>query len=266
MSGDAASGPTPTLHLEHRPAPPWISAAAPVFRSAVECTGLLIAVPCYGGMLTAATARSLLDTQRAALTLGLPFAVATTTNESLVPRARNALAARFLASSASHLLFADSDIGFGADAVLRLLGHGRPLIGGLYRAKTTDRQEWVVQFPADSDNRLLPARRDSRTGAVEVAALGTGFLLLHRAVLERLAAAHPETLHRTEDGPAHAFFESGIEPGAAPGEGRYLSEDYLFCARWRALGGEAWCDPAIILEHHGQVRLSGDPTTLFAPG
>ncbi|WP_376087150.1 CHAT domain-containing protein [Roseomonas sp. CCTCC AB2023176] len=266
---EAPDGRATALHLEHRPAPPWIAASAPTFRSAVECTGLLVAVPCYGGMVTAATLRGLLDTQRAALSLGLPVAVATTTNESLVPRARNALAAAFLASSASHLLFVDADIGFGADAVLRLLGHARPVAGGLYRAKTEAREEWVAAFPTGQGGRPEPARRDPRTGAVEVAALGTGFLLLHRSVLERLAEALPEIRYRTaggaEGGHAHAFFEAGIEPGAAAGEGRYLSEDYLFCARWRALGGEVWCDPAILLEHHGQVRLSGDPASLFAP-
>jgi hypothetical protein len=100
---------------------------------------------------------------------------------------------------------------------------------------------------------------------VEAEAIGTGFLLIHRSVLEELAAAHPEALHRTDEGPAHVFFEAGIDPKAAPGEGRYFGEDYLFCSRWRALGGEVWCDPAIRLEHHGQVTLTGDPMTMFSP-
>lgn len=249
------------LQLEHRPAPPWIAESAPVFRSEIESTGLMVGLPCYGGMVTAATLRGLLDTQQACLRLGLPLAVATLTNESLVPRGRNTLAATFLRSSASHLLFVDSDIGFGADAVLRLLGHGRPLIGGLYRSKRTDRAEWVATFAGEDTT----VRRDTATGAVETQALGTGFLLLQRRVLEQLAAAHPEGRYRTEDGPDQAFFEVGIDPTAAPGEGRYLSEDYLFCARWRALGGEVWCDPAIRLEHHGQVALMGDPMGIFSP-
>lgn len=219
-------------------------------------------MPCYGGMVTAAAMRGVLDTQRVCLALGLPFAVATLTNESLVTRGRNALAATFLRSSASHLLFLDSDIGFGADAVLRLLGHGRPLIGGLYRSKRLASADWVATFPS-GEGAIV--QRDTASGAVEAEAIGTGFLLLHRGVLEKFAAAHPETLHQTEDGPAHAFFEAGIDPRAAPGEGRYLSEDYLFCARWRALGGEVWCDPAIRLEHHGQVALGGDPMAMFSP-
>lgn len=249
--------------LQFRPAPPWIATDAPVFEAEVRTTGIMAAVPCYGGMLTTATLRGLLETQRAMLGSGIPFAVATMTNESLITRARNALAARFLASAASHLLFIDSDIGFSADAVLRLLGHGRPVIGGLYRSKTTERQEWVATFPAGAPPRV---RRDLATGAVEVLAIGTGFLMIHRDVLAAMAEAHPDTRYRGEDGTVHALFATGIDPGAPPGEGRYLSEDYHFCARWRAMGGEIWCDPAIRLEHHGQIRLAGDPMALFSDG
>ncbi|WP_421995249.1 hypothetical protein [Roseococcus sp.] len=250
------------LELEHGPAPPWIVQTAPTFRSSIASSGLMIAMPCYGGMVTAAAMRGVLDTQRVCLGLGLPLLVATLTNESLVTRGRNALAATFLRSGASHLLFLDSDIGFSAAGVLRLLGHGRPLIGGLYRSKRLDGANWVATFP---EAEGATTRRDPATGAVEAEAIGTGFLLMERQVLNALAKAHPETLHRTEDGPAHAFFEAGIDPRAPPGQGRYLSEDYLFCARWRALGGEVWCDPAIRLEHHGQVALTGDPLAMFSP-
>ncbi|WP_338663942.1 hypothetical protein VQH23_02000 [Pararoseomonas sp. SCSIO 73927] len=254
-------GPAP-LFLEHRPAPPWVLPGAPVFRSEIRCTGLMVALPCYGAMLTTGTLRGLLDTQRALLLLGLPFACATVENESLIPRARNALVARFLRSTASHLLFIDADIGFGADAVLRLLGHGREVIGGLYRSKRLDREEWAAGFAPGPEGTV---RNEPATGAVEVATIGTGFLLIRREVLARMADALPETRHMTEEGVAHALFDTAIEPGTEASPGRYLSEDYLFCARWRALGGTVWCDPAIRLEHRGSLVLAGDPASLFAP-
>jgi hypothetical protein len=254
--------PAPILRLEHRPAPPWISAKAATFQSEFASSGVMAAVPCYGGMLSAATLRGLLETQRALLSLGLPFACATLTNESLVPRARNTLVARFLASGASHLLFVDADIGFGADAALRLLGQGRPIIGGLYRSKRLDRDEWVANWAPGADGTV---RRDAVTGAVEVEAIGTGFLLIHRDALTGMVEAMPETRYMTEDGIVHALFDTGIVAGVGGAPSRYLSEDYLFCARWRALGGTVWCDPAIRLEHQGQVGLAGDPMTLFSP-
>jgi len=248
--------------MEHRPAPPWVLPSAPVFRSEIRCAGLMLAVPCYGGLLTAATMRGVLETQRAAIAAGIPFAVATVTNESAVARARNALVARFLASPASHLLFVDADIGFGADAVLRLLGHGRDVIGGLYRTKRADVAEWVAEFAPGPDGTV---RSEPATGAVEVARIGTGFLMIRRAVFERLAAAMPETRYLSEEGIVHALFDTGIMPGTGEGDpGRYVTEDYLFCGRWRAIGGTVWCDPSIGLEHRGSVGLTGDPTTLFS--
>lgn len=253
---------TQPLLLEHRPAPPWVLPEAPAFRSEIVCSGLMVAIPCHGGLLTAATLRGLLETQSAMLTAGLPFACTTLTNESLISRARNTLVARFLTSSASHLLFVDSDIGFGADAVLRLLGHGREVIGGLYRSKRLDREEWVAEFTARPDGTL---RSEPATGAVEVSMIGTGFLMIRRDVLTRMAEAMPGTRYRTEEGIAHALFDTAVEPGTEAGPGRYLSEDYLFCLRWRAMGGTVWCDPAIGLEHRGSLGLTGDPTALFAP-
>jgi hypothetical protein len=250
-----------TVMLEHRPAAPWVLPHAPVFRSAITCTGLMAALPCHGGLLTTAALRGLLETQRAMLTLGLPFACATLTNESLVTRARNRLVARFLASDASHLLFIDSDIGFGADAVLRLLGHGREVIGGLYRSKRAGKVEWVADVAPGPDGT---PRRDPETGAVEVGLIGTGFLMIRRDVLTRMRDALPGTRHTTEDGVIHALFDTAVEPGTADAPGRYLSEDYLFCSRWRALGGTVWCDPSIRLEHLGNLSLTGDPMTLFA--
>jgi hypothetical protein len=225
-------------------------------------------IPCYGGMLTAATLHGLLGTQRALLPLGIGLTCATTTNESLVQRARNTIVAHFLASDCSHLLFVDADIGFGAEAVLRLLAHDRPVIGGLYRRKRLDREDWAVEWALREDGTV---RRDPDTGALEVAAIGTGFLCLRRDALERMAAAFPGTRYRphpegaAEEAAWHAHCYALFESGVDAATGAYLGEDYAFCARWRAIGGEVWCDPAILLEHHGQACFAGDPMAMLRP-
>lgn len=253
--------------LELRPDNRWIAPAAPAFRGEVPAAGVMLGLPCHGGLLTTATLRGLLDCQRTCLALGLPFTCLTISNESLVQRARNAIVAHFLASTHAQLLFIDADIGFGAAGVLRLLAQGRPVIGGLYRRKRLDRQDWVVHWQIREDGS---ARRDPRTGAVEVAAIGTGFLCIDRDALLRLIRAFPQTRYvpDADDGPdgpwrhqAYALFEAGIEPRT----GRYLSEDYLFCGRWRSIGGEVWCDPGIRLEHHGQACFEGDAMEQFTP-
>jgi hypothetical protein len=39
--------------------------------------------------------------------------------------------------------------------------------------------------------------------------------------------------------------------------GHYLSEDYTFCQRWRAIGGRIWLDPTGMLVHVGAHDFAG---------
>jgi hypothetical protein len=250
-------------------APPsrWVDPGAPALPGDVACSAVMIGMPCYGGALTTAALHGLLATQRALLAQGIGFYCATTTNESLVQRARNTIVAHFLASACSHLVFIDADIGFGAETVLRLIAQDRPVIGALCRLKRLDRVEWAVEWQPDATGRI---RRDATTGALQAASIGTGMLCLRRDALLRMAEAYPGLRYAPEgeETPApawhrhcQALFEAGIDPAT----GRYLGEDYMFCARWRAIGGEIWCDPALLLEHHGQACFAGNPMDLVRP-
>lgn len=224
--------------------------------------GVMFGLPCYGGHLSDATLRGMLDAQALFAAQGVPFSYVTTRNESLVQRARNTIVAHFLASSARWLMFVDADIGFSGRQVLRLLAHDRPIIGGLYRRKTLHRIDWVVNLlPPVAGARTV--RRDPATGAIQVAAIGTGFMLIRRDVIEAMLRRYPQTRYQTaaSDGApgewrhhTYALFDCWIDE-----TGNYLSEDYAFCRRWRDMGGEIWADPGIILGHHGTAEFLGDP-------
>jgi hypothetical protein len=45
--------------------------------------------------------------------------------------------------------------------------------------------------------------------------------------------------------------------------GAYLSEDYTFCKRWRALGGKIWLDTESTLSHIGPFDFNGDAKVRF---
>ena len=47
--------------------------------------------------------------------------------------------------------------------------------------------------------------------------------------------------------------------------GTYLSEDYSFCRRWTAMGGDIWADLASSLNHVGPYVFRGDFSSQFAP-
>ena len=97
---------------------------------------------------------------------------------------------------------------------------------------------------------------------------GTGFQLIKRGVFEKLITAHPElrfrSVHSQTGGvppsdQLYALFDCLIDPDT----GAYLSEDYAFCRRWRALGGEIWLDRRSQLTHVGTDAFHGDAGPRF---
>ena len=158
---------------------------------------------------------------------------------SNLPRARNELAAGFLASDYTDLLFIDDDMGWQPADVVRLLASDKPLIAGVGPKKRAlpdnDARKWCVRFLADN------VVNQDRMGAVEVEAVGTGFMLISRSVFTTMIEAHPEWKRRGWDNMPedarrwyHRFFHFDSDHADEPGE------DYSFCWAWRALGGQVW--------------------------
>jgi hypothetical protein len=225
------------------------------------------------------------------LCAGLGVAVDTqfVLNESLIPRARAELAANFLRSDSTHLLFIDADIGFKAQdalALLLLADERSPydVIAGAYPRKQIawdqlSRAIAMGMTDADTLSRVAsPLVFNPLPGAdgrvplgepLEVAEVGCGFMLIRRASFELFARHYPEQRYRSDD-PSIAedqrervmYFDCGIDPVTR----RYLSEDYWFCQRLRAVGGRIWLCPWIELEHMGSMVYRADPALLARIG
>ena len=229
--------------------------------SDAEIGGVLIATPCYGGMVTTRYCISAIFTGQELARRGLRWGWATTESESLVQRARNGLAAKMLADqSNTHLVFIDADIEWQPRDVIRLLAHDVDVVCGVYPKK---------MFPIDY--AFLPvidergwSTQDPRTGAIEIANAATGFLCIKRGVFERMADAYPSLKYRLRETESedeirwtYNFFDCFVDDGIL------WSEDYGFSRRWRALGGRIWLDPAIRLNHIGSTTYEGDPSRIF---
>lgn len=215
---------------------------------------LHIAMPCYGGMVCEATMTSLLRFVLLAQQSGLNWSLDTMVNESLVTRARNNLMAKLMTNKeATHFCFIDADIRFDPQSILRMIAYDKDVIGGLYPKKT---------LPINYVINLKPETK-IQGDIFTVDTMGTGFLMFKRNVYEKLIAAHPETKYvddvgLSRNGIDYEPFMYSIFDCKIDDQGHYLSEDWLFCRRWQALGGEIWADSKTLLSHLGAYEFAGD--------
>jgi FkbM family methyltransferase len=171
----------------------------------------------------------------------VPMAIKPNAGDSLVSRSRNVLAAEFLKSDCTHLLFLDTDLIFSGDQIKRLVEHDLPIVAGLYPKKQRE-LAWVCN--------MLPDEQPDANGIQRIKYAGTGCLLIKREVFERMIDAHPEIAYRPdngEEGEKWDFFSVGVH------KGRYLSEDWFFCQRALDLGYDVCADTRVILKHVGEA-------------
>lgn len=229
----------------------------------LEVGGVLIGTPAYGGQVHARFAWSLVETKALLSAKGIPCGWMYTESESLIQRARDRIAAQFMAMpGASHLVFIDADIEWKPADVLRLLSHDVPVVCGIYPKKCEP-----VEFPM---HPLMDAHgispRDDRTGKIQIASAPTGFLCIRRDAFERMAVSGVVKKIRAMQGIGddvlpHLYDYFPVE--VDDDDGILWSEDYNFCRLWRRIGGEIWMDPAIKLTHIGAKAYTGDPATIF---
>jgi hypothetical protein len=214
---------------------------------------------------------------------GIKFGVYYLFNESLITRARNYCVDEFLRSNYTHMMFIDSDIGFDAQDVLRLLyacdsDKGYDIVTGPYPKKTIAwekitsavKQGKADQNPFDLENYVgdyvfnpVGGMKEMKVGEMaEIKEGGTGFMMIDRKALVKYAEAYPElkytpdharTAHFDGSNQITAFFDCVIDPES----NRYLSEDYMFSQYARKIGLKVWVCPWMQLKHVGTYIFSG---------
>jgi len=239
---------------------------------------VVIATPCFGGLVNQAY---MLSITRLMIAVGdqIELSLMLLGNDALITRARATLVAKFLdIPQATHLMFIDSDIGFEPEQFARLFRQNKDFTAAMYPIKEID---WNRLPARHADGEPINAAGLNFVGTLcsgdeskvedEFATAkyaGTGFQLIKRHVIEQLAAAHPElkfhAIHAQDpESPSmdnrYALFDPIIDPET----GEYLSEDYSFCRRWRALGGEIWLDLKSRLTHVGSSDFQGDSTLRY---
>jgi hypothetical protein len=168
--------------------------------------------------------------------------------DSLLPHARNALLAKFLTTDCTDLVFVDSDISWEPGALVRLLSHDVDLVAGAYRHKREPESYPVNWLPKDE------LWADPNTGLLEVADVPMGFTRMRRDAVQKMADAFVGRAYSHHSAPeldCRCLFELEFNAGG------FYGEDFVFCRRWRELGGQIWVDPELSVTHHGMADFRG---------
>lgn len=188
------------------------------------------------------------------------FEVITPPGDSLVPRARNNLAAlAFLSTGFDAQISFDSDLDFRPEDVIafadRFASQNLDILAGLYAIKQDDLR-WCI-------NAIPGKECDPQTGMQEIAMAPGGLNITHRRVFERMIAEADNWTHwpvrYTDDHTGRElwdFYHNGVvrDPKEWPDKplGRYLSEDWGFSYFARKLGFTIWLDTKIVFLHRGE--------------
>jgi hypothetical protein len=228
--------------------------------SDVSTPTVFIATPMYGGMAAGIYTVSMVQLSAIFLRNRVDSLYAVTLSESLVPNARNVLTHQFLESKATHLMWIDSDIGFNATDIVSMLIADRDIVGGIYPKKEVDwasvaqaakagvPPEELINHAGSFAVKLIDDSGDSLAadpdGLLEIAAAGTGFMLIKRGVFDTLSEVVPE--YAPDEKPIKEYYATTTDPS-----GRLITEDYHFCLLARSHGFKIYAAPWVRLGHAG---------------
>lgn len=156
------------------------------------------------------------------------------------------------------LLWVDTDMGFHADAVERLMEvadpEAKPVVGALCFAPMIVAYDGMGGYHTQYQPTMYLLGHQIDTGRatfatvpdypqdtmVQVAGTGAAFLLMHRGILERIREKWGD-----------CWWDQIVAD-----DGDLVGEDLSFCARVNDVGGSIWVHTAVKTSHHKEIWIS----------
>src|ERR1041385_5786376 len=230
-------------------------------------TGLFIATPAYEGKVDMNYTYSLVATADAMARSGMRWRPRIFGGAADPTITRGILTAQFMATGYSHILFIDADLSWKPKDIHALLAASEhhAAVCAVYAKKTTP-----AAFPVNLESVDGGPVVHPDSGCWKLKDACTGFLMLHREVMEQMMAAYPERrCCFRDDAPAEEapyefeLFQCFIDT-ACPKRMR-LTEDFGFTRLYQGVGGNVWAHPEIELTHHeGRTKYTGKLADLLA--
>ena len=203
---------------------------------------VLIGTPAHDGRVDVWFANSLVNTIKLSMIHNVEIIPIYMSYDSIVQRARNDLVRLALEDDFDDLIFIDSDEEWNPEWIFKLLKYSEDVIGATVVKKS--------DFTAFNVKVLESGLTAEKNGLMEVECVGTGFLKLSRTALEKVWDISPEYFN--EGRKCRMVFDVQIV------DGDLVSEDNVFCKKWRSLGGKVFIDPAMTCNHIGVKKYQGN--------
>jgi len=168
--------------------------------------------------------------------------------ESMIDRTRAMMATQFLDSDNDILFFLDDDILYNPEDIQLIIDdciEKETIVAAPYLLKKPGRV--LALRPLDLKQEFFIGPEKGCLQEIRYAA--TGFMAIPRKVIADVAA----TMERCNKGRDSELFPMFLPMVY---EGDYLSEDFAFCQRARALGYKVWLDSRIKIGHVGTFVYS----------
>jgi hypothetical protein len=202
---------------------------------------VLIGTPAHDGRVDVWYCNSLVNTIKMAPHFDCTISPIYMSYDSLIQRARNDLARLMMEEGFDDLIFMDSDQEWNPEWIFSLLKRPVDVIGGTVVKKSDKPMFNIKALPGGL--KLDPS------GMMEVECVGTGFMRISRAAMQKVWDASPE--YTNEGRKCRMVFDVQLI------DGELVSEDNVFCRKWRGLGGKVWIDPSMTCNHIGTKKYSG---------
>lgn len=174
------------------------------------------------------------------------------TGNPYISAARASMLKKALNADGDIFVFLDDDLSWEPSALLKLIKTPGDVVGGTYRAKEADGepQNYMGRILQDVEGHPISIRAD---GCIECSCLPAGFLKVTKEAVFKFMIDYPELCY----GPPWTFAVDLFNHGAHMG--LWWGEDYAFCRRWRAKGGQVWMIPNLNIDHNEWIAGTGKP-------
>ena len=203
---------------------------------------VLIGTPAHDGRVDVWYCNSLVNTIKMAPHFDTLIQPVYMSYDSLVQRARNDLVRLALEEQFDDLIFIDSDQEWNPEWVFKLLEYKEEVIGATV-VKKSDQPMFNVKA-------LKTGLKQEKNGLMEVEAIGTGFLKISKSALEAVWEKSPEYIN--EGKKCRMVFDVQLV------DGELVSEDNVFCRKWRSMGKKVYIDPTMTCNHIGAKKYQGN--------